>query len=189
VNLEEYKKSWNDLKSESKLSLTIGVLLAAIIFILVFMNANRDTIVTIIPYSISEEVQLGKNSASKHLQEQWGWMTALALGTVTEENVEIVKRNLAPLLAPNIRKAKLQLIEDDLAAFSKNNVEATFHPEQIHSNEVTGEVWVTGTLEKVILGEEQPDELFYYYIVVGVDNYRPIFTELLSDYGKPEWQE
>jgi len=189
LNLQNYKKSWNDLKSESKLSLAINVLLASALFILAFMNSNRDTIVTVIPYSISEEVQLGKNSANEYLIEQWGWMTSLALGTVTEETSEITKRNLAPLLSTDIRKEKLQLIDDDLAAMGRNNVETTFHPEQIYSNEDSGEVWVTGTLSKIILGEKQPDETFYYYIQVSIDNYRPVFTELRSAYGKPDWQE
>ena len=111
LKLKTYLKTWKGPKAENKWGrlfpggainhrVTAG-----------HQGFTKDTIVTMQPYTLSEEAWVTKENASRSYKEAWGFAFSQLLGNVTPGSVDFVKERLSPMLSPEIYQDVIDAIE------------------------------------------------------------------------------
>lgn len=83
MNLKKYLKTWEGTQTENKWGRIFQGGLIAIVFLLVVQVFSKETIVTIQPFTLTEEAWVTKSNASQSYKEAWGFAFAQLLGNVT----------------------------------------------------------------------------------------------------------
>ncbi|HBX3661517.1 TPA: pilus assembly protein, partial [Klebsiella pneumoniae subsp. pneumoniae] len=76
MNLKKYLKTWEGTQTENKWGRIFQGGLIAIVFLLVVQVFSKETIVTIQPFTLTEEAWVTKNNASQSYKEAWGFAFA-----------------------------------------------------------------------------------------------------------------
>ncbi|WP_243839790.1 type IV conjugative transfer system protein TraE [Salmonella enterica] len=87
MNLKKYLKTWEGTQTENKWGRIFQGGLIAIVFLLVVQVFSKETIVTIQPFTLTEEAWVTKSNASQSYKEAWGFAFAQLLGNVTPGTV------------------------------------------------------------------------------------------------------
>ena len=77
--------------------------LIAINALLVVKVLTKETIVEIVPFTLTEDAWLGEKSASRSYKESWALAFAQLFGNVTPATVDFVKTRTTPFFAPKIK--------------------------------------------------------------------------------------
>ncbi|HHU2342153.1 TPA: TraE/TraK family type IV conjugative transfer system protein, partial [Escherichia coli] len=97
MNLKKYLKTWEGTQTENKWGRIFQGGLIAIVFLLVVQVFSKETIVTIQPFTLTEEAWVTKSNASQSYKEAWGFAFAQLLGNVTPGTVDFVKERILAL--------------------------------------------------------------------------------------------
>ncbi|MBS9424199.1 TraE/TraK family type IV conjugative transfer system protein [Photorhabdus caribbeanensis] len=185
MNLKKYLKTWEGSQTENKWGRIFQGGLIAIIFLLVIQVFSKETIVTIQPFTLTEEAWVTKNNASQSYKEAWGFAFAQLLGNVTPRTVDFVKERISPLLAPNIYQDVIDVIEIQAQQIKNDRVSMRFEPRFVEYEIKSDKVFVYGySYIKGASSNEERSERTYEF-VVKIANYAPVLDYIDTYAGKP----
>lgn len=144
MNLDSFKKSFSELRTETSTykKLCYG-LIAANLVIGVFLF-TKETTVVVQPWTLTATAQLEKSSANREYKEAWGLALAELLGNITPENVDFVVERLKPLLAPDIYNNTVRNAEEQAIMLKEDRITQSFVPRTVEYEPSTGKVFVKG---------------------------------------------
>ncbi|MEK9497189.1 TraE/TraK family type IV conjugative transfer system protein [Photorhabdus sp. P32] len=185
MNLKKYLKTWEGSQTENKWGRIFQSGLIAIIFLLVIQVFSKETIVTIQPFTLTEEAWVTKNNASQSYKEAWGFAFAQLLGNVTPRTVDFVKERISPLLAPNIYQDVIDVIEIQALQIKNDRVSMRFEPRFVEYEIKSDKVFIYGySYIKGASSNEERSERTYEF-VVKIANYAPVLDYIDTYAGKP----
>ena len=91
MNLKSYLKSWEGTQNENKWGRMFIAGLIVAVLVLIGMLANKQTIVTIQPFTLHDEAWVTEDDSSQGYKEAWGFALAQLFGNVTPSNVGFIK--------------------------------------------------------------------------------------------------
>ena len=185
MKMDKFLKTWEGTLSENRFSrLVIAGLIAAVI--LVSIKAfSRDTVVTLQPYTLTEDAWVMENQSSQSYKEAWALLLATLTGNVTPGTVGFVRERLEPLLAPSIYREVMEAIEVQALYITKDRVTMRFEPRTVEYEPerdvvyVYGESYLTGSS-----GESVRDDRTYEY-QINISNFAPMITHINTYSGQP----
>lgn len=185
MNLKQYLKTWEGTQTENKWGRLFQGGLIVIVFLLVILVSSKDTIVTIQPFTLTEEAWVTKNNASQSYKESWAFAIAQLLGNVTPRTVDFVKERLSPLLSPDIYQEVIDAIEIQAQQIKNDRVTMRFEPRFVEYEPMSDKVFVYGySYIKGASSAEERSERTYEY-VIRVSNYAPVLEYIDTYVGKP----
>ncbi|MEC6096347.1 TraE/TraK family type IV conjugative transfer system protein [Enterobacter hormaechei] len=172
MNLKKYLKTWEGTQTENKWGRIFGGEISVlIVFLLVVQVFSKEAIVTIQPFTLTEEAWVTKNNASQSYKEAWGFAFAQLLGNVTPGTVDFVKERITPLLSPSIYRDVIDAIEIQ-AQQIKNDRVMRFEPRFVEyepkSDKECGYSYVKGASSN----EERSERS--YEFAIKISNYAPV---------------
>ncbi|WP_079829477.1 TraE/TraK family type IV conjugative transfer system protein [Salmonella enterica] len=144
MNLKKYLKTWEGTQTENKWGRIFQGGLIAIVFLLVVQVFSKETIVTIQPFTLTEEAWVTKSNASQSYKEAWGFAFAQLLGNVTPGTVDFVKERITPLLSPSIYQDVIDAIEIQAQQIKNDRVTMRFEPRFVEYEPKSDKVFVYG---------------------------------------------
>lgn len=185
MNLKKYLKTWEGTQTENKWGRVFHGGLIAIVFILVLKVFTKETIVTMQPFTLTEEAWVTKANASQSYKEAWGFAFAQLLGNVTPGTVDFVKERLTPMLAPAIYQEVIDAIEIQALQIKNDRVTMRFEPRFVEYEIKSDKVFVYGySFVKGASSPEDRNERTYEF-VVKISNYAPVLDYIETYNGKP----
>lgn len=109
------------------------------------MLAVRPTVVTIKPWTLSQDAQITERSASQSYIEAWGLALAELLGNVTPSTADFIATRLGPLLDPSIYHEVIDAVQANAEELRNDRVSMRFALRRVTFEKSTGKVFVTGT--------------------------------------------
>lgn len=188
MKMDQFLKTWEGTLSENRFSrlIIIGLIIA---IILVSIKAfSRDSMVTIQPYTLTEEAWVMENQASQSYKEAWALLLATLTGNVTPGTVGFIRERLEPLVAPGIYREVMEAIEVQALYISKDRVTMRFEPRSVEYEPerdvvyVYGESYLTGAS-----GESVRDDRTYEY-QININNFKPMIMHIDTYSGQPRTQ-
>jgi len=185
VNLERYLKTWEGLQKENRWGRMIQASLLVIVLLLVLKVFTKETIVTIQPFTLTEEAWVAQKSASRSYKEAWGFAFAQLLGNVTPTTVEFIKERVSPLLSPRIYQEVIDALEMQARQIKEDRVTMRFEPRVVEYEMSTDKVFVYGySYTKGANSKENRTERTYQFSI-QIANYAPLLTYLETYAGRP----
>lgn len=189
MKLDTYLKTWEGMKLENQMGRITQLLLALAVFALAMLAFKKDNIVTIQPYTLSEEAWVSNASASISYYESWGFALAQLLGNVTPTTVGFLKDRLSPLLSPAIYQEVLTAIDLQAEQFRLDRVSTRFEPRTVLYEQGTGKVFVSGySFTRGADSSETRQERTYEFEIT-ISNYAPMIHNLTTYTGEPRTRE
>ena len=131
MDLKRYLSTFYGLKMEAYFSRIVTTILLVLVFFLVAVLATRPTIVTIQPWTLSEDAQVTRDDASRSYLEAWGFALAELVGNVTPGNVDFVSDRLKPILDPKVYHIVLEGLESNARTLVDERITMRFEPRRV----------------------------------------------------------
>jgi conjugal transfer pilus assembly protein TraE len=189
MRLQRYLKTWEGTQSENKWGRLFQASLLVIVFLLALQLFSKEYIVTIQPFTLTEEAWITKNNASQSYKEAWGFAFAQILGNITPGSVDFVKERIRPLLSPNIYQEVIDAIEMQARQIKNDRVTMRFEPRFVEYEPKSEKVFVYGySYMKGPSSDEQRSERTYEFII-EIAHYAPVFAFIDTYSGKPRTEK
>lgn len=185
MKLSQYLKTWEGMQNENKWSRVVQAALLVIVFVLMIKVFTKETIVTIQPFTLTEEAWVAQKSASRSYKEAWGFAFAQLLGNVTPTTVEFIKERVSPLLGPRIYQEVIDALEMQARQIKSDRVTMRFEPRVVEYEMSTNKVFVYGYsfTKGTNTVEDRTDRT--YEFTIQISSYAPLFTHLETYTGRP----
>ena len=144
MNLDEFKSSFNLLKKENAWGRAIILALVVVLFITINALVNQKAVVTVKPYTLTEEATLHHNKASMSLHKAWSLYVAESLGNVTPNTATFVRNSLENVLGPAIRDQAILMLDRQIDLIKRDNISFSFEPRDIIYDENSATTYVVG---------------------------------------------
>ena len=128
MNLKNYLKSWEGTQNENKWGRMFIAGLIVAVLVLIGMLANKQTIVTIQPFTLHDEAWVTEDDSSQGYKEAWGFALAQLFGNVTPSNVGFIKDRIDRLLSPAIYNDVINVLEMQSQQIRNDRVSIRFEP-------------------------------------------------------------
>jgi len=186
VKFEQFLSTWQGVQAENKFSrfAIVGLLLA--VLMLVTLAFRKETIVTIAPFTLTEDAWVTKDQASQNYQEAWAFAFAQMLGNVTPGTVGFIKDRIQPLLSPRIYQDVIDVLEVQSQDIVNNRVTMRFEPRSVMYEVSTGKVFVEGWSYVKAISTNETRSARTYEFKIKVSNYAPVFEHIETYAGKPK---
>lgn len=185
MKFKSYLRTWEGAQTENKWS---RVILGALVFIILLLTAKvmtKEQIITIKPFTLTEEAWVTKSSASQSYQEAWAFAFSQLVGNVTPGTVDFIKERLTPFLSPRIYTEVVDAIEIQAREIKNDRVTMRFEPRSVEHEEETGKTFVFGySFRQGASGKPERKERTYEY-VISISNYAPSLDHITTYVGKP----
>lgn len=180
MDLKRYLSTFHGLKTEAYFSRMVTTILLLLVMFLVAVLATRPTIVTIQPWTLSEDAQVTREDASRSYIEAWGFALAELIGNVTPGNVQFISDRLKPLLDPKIYHKVLEGLEANAQQLKDDRVTMRFEPRRVVFEKSSGKVYVTGYsfVRQGMSFEAEKREERTYEFVIRIANYAPLIMAI-----------
>lgn len=180
MDWKRYLNSLNGLRTEAKANRAITLGLVVIILMETYFIINRPQVVTIVPFTATQDAQLTRDDASRSYFEAWGFALAEMVGNVTPGNVRFIGDRLKPLLDPRIYHEAMESINEVADQLTEERITQRFQPRRVTYEKATGKVFVFGTSYLRAGGsfEAERDEPRTYEFKMKIGNYAPIITDI-----------
>ena len=132
------------MEEETRWSRVIIGGLIAITGMLSIHAMTKETIVTVTPFTLTEEAWLGEKSASKSYKEAWGLAFAMLFGNITPATVDFVKTRTGPFLSPKIFSEVMDILEVQSKQIKEDRVSMRFEPRHVEYEIGTDKIFVYG---------------------------------------------
>ncbi len=185
MNLSRYLKTWEGTQNENKWNrVFIGALLVIVLALLVKVF-TKETVVTMQPFTLTEDAWVAQKSASRSYKEAWGFAFAQLFGNVTPSTVEFVKERVVPFLSPRIYHEVVDALEIQARQIKSDRVTMRFEPRVVEYEMATNKVFVYGYAftKGTNTAEERADRTYEFTIQIA--NYAPLLTHLETYSGRP----
>ena len=147
ADIKEFLSRWDVLKTEAKYSRITILVLSVLLVIMFCFVMNKNTVVTVIPYTLSSEAYITQDKASVRYKEAWGHMIASEIGNISQKNFNFLKSRLAPLVSPSIYGEFFKKLEDEIAQIKEDKIIISFAPAAVVYEPNTDKVFVFGRSE------------------------------------------
>ena len=146
---------------------------------------NKNTVVTVIPYTLSSEAYITQDKASVRYKEAWGHMIASEIGNISQKNFNFLKSRLAPLVSPSIYGEFFKKLEDEIAQIKEDKIIISFAPAAVVYEPNTDKVFVFGRSEVTNALGYKTSSVRTYEIKIRMNLYVPQITHFVSYAGEP----
>ncbi len=143
-NFMEHIKSWDLLKQEARYSRATILIESILIFVLVIAVLKKDTLVTVIPYNLTEQAYMSQSGASSNVKEAWAYMLASEVGNITQKDYSFIQKRLQPLVSPTIYSDFFKKLEEEVKQIKEDKVVITFAPVLVEYEPSSDKVFVFG---------------------------------------------
>ena len=191
MDLKKYLSTFHGLKTEAYFSRLVMTILLLLCLFLVAVLASRPTIVTIQPWTLSEDAQVTRDDASRSYIEAWGFALAELIGNVTPGNVTFIGDRLKPLLDPRIYHKTLEGLEANAQGLMDDRVSMRFEPRRVIYEKSSGKVFVSGYsfVRQGMSFETEKREERTYEFVIRIANYAPLIQSIDTYLGQAKTRE
>lgn len=185
MKLSQYLKTWEGMQNENKWGRVVQAALLVIVFVLMIKVFTKETIVTMQPFTLTEEAWVAQKSASRSYKEAWGFAFAQLFGNVTPTTVEFIKDRVRPFLGPRIYQEVIDALEMQARQIKGDRVSMRFEPRVVEYEMNTNKVFVYGYsfTKGTNSAEERVDRTYEFTIQIA--NYAPLLTHLETYAGRP----
>ena len=186
MNFKKYLETFQGLKAENRWNRVVILGLLGLCLGETAMLAVRPTVVTIKPWTLSQDAQITERSASQSYIEAWGLALAELLGNVTPSTADFIATRLGPLLDPSIYHEVIDAVQANAEELRNDRVSMRFEPRRVTFEKSTGKVFVTGTSyvrQGMSLESEKAMQRTYEF-VIRISNYAPVITYIDTYQGR-----
>ena len=189
MNLPEFLKTWEGTQAENRWGRLIQGGLLVVVLVLGLLLYTKETIVTVQPFTLTEEATILKDDASRSYKEAWGWALALMLGNVSPANVDFIKDRISPILSPSIYFDVMDALGVQARQVREDRVTMRFEPRFVEYEPSTDKVFVYGySFVRGSNSEEQRVDRTYEYSI-QIANYAPLLDGMTTYTGMPRTEE
>ncbi len=186
MNFLEHIKSWDLLKKEAKYSRTTILVESIVILLLLICVLNKDTVVTVIPYNLTEQAYLSQSSASNNVKEAWAYMISNEIGNITQKDFRFIEERLRPPVSPTIYSDFFKKLEEEVKQIKEDKVVITFSPVLVAYEPSSDKVFVFGRGQVInSLGYTRVSNRTYE-MRFRFQQYVPQLTHFTSYEGEPK---
>lgn len=185
MKLSRYLKTWEGTQSENKWGRMVQAALLVIVLLLLIKVFTKETVVTVQPFTLTEEAWVAQKSASRSYKEAWAFAFAQLFGNVTPTTVEFIKERVTPFLGPRIYQEVIDALEVQARQIKSDRVTMRFEPRVVEYEMATNKVFVYGYsfTKGTNTSEERADRTYEFTIQIA--NYAPLVTHLETYSGRP----
>lgn len=187
MRMFEFLKTWEGTQAENKWSRIFITALLIIVLLMTWKLFRKETVVTIQPWTLSEEAWVTQADSSQSYKESWGWALSILLGNATPGSVGFIKERIKPLLAPSIYQDVIDTMEIQAQDIRDNRVTIRFEPRFVEYEKSTGKVFVSGhsfARGASFQAKEKRSEKTYEF-TLKVSNYLPVLEFMDTYEGRP----
>lgn len=176
---KQFLRTWEGVRLENIWIRGFIVGLMVVVLALAALLVRKDTIVTIQPFTLSEDAWVSSKQSSQSYQEAWGLALAQMIGNVNPSTVGFLKERLAPLLSPRIFQDVMNALEVQAADIKKDRVTMRFEPRAVTYEK--GTVFVEGnSYVRGVAGKETSTRRVYEF-TFQISDYR-LEVDFLTTY-------
>lgn len=189
MKLDRYLTTWQGMLGENRFSRLIILVLLVVLVLVSFKSFQKETVVTIQPYTLTDDAWVSESNASQSYKEAWGLMLATLTGNVTPANLKFVRERIEPLLSPKVYQEVIEAIEVQALYIRNDRLSMRFEPRSV-TYEPNGDiVFVTGdSFLTSASGETIRDRRTYEYII-DIKNHQPVVSYIDTYTGSPRLED
>lgn len=188
MKISELIKDYDFLKIESKYSRISIIIMSLTIFVMLIALLNKDSYITVVPYTLSEDAEISKSKASASYKEAWAFLFAQELGNITTKDFDFVKSRLEPLLSPTIHTEFLNKLDEQMTHIKEDKVSLSFTPALVMYEPDSDKVFVFGRSEIINALGYKTVESRTYEMTFRMNTYAPQLTHFITYEGEPKDQ-
>ena len=191
MDFRAYKKTMTDLRLERFWLHIVVCVEAALIAILAITAMNKETVVTITPWTLSSEAQVMQKDASRSYKEAWALAIVQLVGNVQPSTVDFVSERLKPLLDPKIYHSTLDAVHANAQMLRDDRISIRFEPREVIYEKSTDKVFVYGYsfMRSGTSMEKEDRSRRTYEIQLNIANYAPMLTYINTYEGEPRTRD
>jgi conjugal transfer pilus assembly protein TraE len=190
MNLKNYLKSWEGTQNENKWGRMFIAGLIVAVLVLIGMLANKQTIVTIQPFTLHDEAWVTEGDSSQGYKEAWGFALAQLFGNVTPSNVGFIKDRIDRLLSPAIYNDVINVLEMQSQQIRNDRVSIRFEPRFVEYEPKSEKVFVYGySFTKGMSNESEVRTDRTYEFEIAISNYIPVIDFMDTYEGRPRTED
>lgn len=185
MNLKKFLTTWEGVLLENRWGRIVNLILLMSVLLLAIRTFTTETIVTIQPFTLTEEAQISSKKASASYHESWALYLSVFLGNATPNNSEFILERIGPLLSSRIHNEVTSIIAEQMEQIEADRVAIRFEPRYVLYEEESGYTYVFGSsfIKDATTKETSEDATFEFRI--KIQNYQPTFEHVNMYSGKP----
>lgn len=191
MELKQFTKSIEEMRSKIQSAHLLVLVMVACNIVLALGLLFRDTVVTVVPWTLSGEAEVTKDDASQNYKESWGMAIALLLGNVQPATVDFIADRIKPLLSPEIYHEAVDALYSNAQILREERVTLRFEPRRVTYEKTSGRVFVSGysysRLGTSMDGEKRHERTFE--IGLEIAEYAPVITYIDTYTGKARTED
>lgn len=191
MELKQFTKSIEEMRSKIQSAHLLVLVMVACNIVLALGLLFRDTVVTVVPWTLSGEAEVTKDDASQNYKESWGMAIALLLGNVQPATVDFIADRIKPLLAPEIYHEAVDALYSNAQILREERVTLRFEPRRVTYEKTSGRVFVSG-YSYSRLGTSMDEEKRHertFEIGLEIAEYAPVITYIDTYTGKARTED
>ncbi|WP_075881782.1 TraE/TraK family type IV conjugative transfer system protein [Vreelandella massiliensis] len=185
MKLSKYLDTFHGAMSENRFSRIAILGLSAALVVTAVASFNKDAVVTIQPYTLTEEAWITQANASQSYKEAWGLMLATMTGNVTPSTLDFVRERIQPLLSPDVYQDAMEALELQANYIRNDRISMRFEPREVIYSEDSNTVLVTGDSYMISPNGESIRDRRTYEYVIDIRNYAPVVSYINTYTGRP----
>lgn len=163
-------------KENKALRLVIPMLLVLIFAMGMWMTSIKQTVV-IVPPTMTGEVEIAVNTASRDYKKAWGMYVASLIGNVDAKNVDIVSEGIINMVDMSIKSQFEKMLADQILLIKKRNLRTSFSVSRMTYEPKLDKVYVTG--KRTLHGAAGKDsQSVTFEFIFKIRNYTPVITHM-----------
>ena len=191
MELKQFTKSIEEMRSKIQSAHLLVLVMVACNIVLALGLLFRDTVVTVVPWTLSGEAEVTKDDASQNYKESWGMAIALLLGNVQPATVDFIADRIKPLLAPEIYHEAVDALYSNAQILREERVTLRFEPRRVTCEKTSGRVFISG-YSYSRLGTSMDEEKRHertFEIGLEISEYAPVITYIDTYTGKARTED
>ena len=186
MELKQFTKSIEEMRSKIQSEHLLVLVMVACNIVLALGLLFRDTVVTVVPWTLSGQAEVTEDDASQSYKEAWGMAIALLLGNVQPATVDFIAERIKPLLSPEIYHESVDALYSNAQILREERVTLRFEPRRVTYEKTSGRVFVSG-YSYSRLGTSMDEEKRHertFEIGLEIAQYAPVITYIDTYTGK-----
>lgn len=186
MELKQFTKSIEEMRSKIQSEHLLVLVMVACNIVLALGLLFRDTVVTVVPWTLSGQAEVTEGDASQSYKEAWGMAISLLLGNVQPATVDFIAERIKPLLSPEIYHESVDALYSNAQILREERVTLRFEPRRVTYEKTSGRVFVSGFSYSRLgtsMNEEKRHERTFE-IGLEIAQYAPVITYIDTYTGK-----
>lgn len=185
MKYSQYLETFQGAMSENRFSRIAILALSAALIVTAASAFQKETVVTVQPYTLTEEAWITQDSASQSYKEAWGLMLATMKGNITPATLGFVQERIQPLLSPDIYQSVMEAIELQALQIRNDRISMRFEPREVIYEPAANIVFVTGDSYMISPNGESIRDRRTYEYEIEIRNYAPLIRHIETYAGRP----